>query len=79
MTVNTPSKVSAHSKRIAASIMALITRRGPEKSICPSEVARALFPSDWRLHMQAVRDEAWALAAQHRLVVTQVTSHRTPI
>jgi hypothetical protein len=60
-------------QRIAASIMSFIARRGPEKSICPSEVARALFPSDWRLHMQAVRDTAWALAAERKLLVTQVS------
>ena len=66
-----PSAASDH-QRINASIMSLIKRRGPTKSICPSEVARALFPSSWRLHMQAVRQQAWALAAEGRLVVTQV-------
>jgi hypothetical protein len=61
---------------IAASILSLVHRRGPDKSICPSEVARALFPGDWRRQMQAVRDVAWALVAERKLVVTQVRRRR---
>ncbi len=58
--------------RIAASILSLVERRGPDKSICPSEVARALFPGNWRAQMQAVRDVAWTLVAERKLAVTQV-------
>jgi hypothetical protein len=56
--------------------LSLVHRRGPDKSICPSEVARSLFPGDWRRQMQAVRDVAWALVAERKLVVTQVRRRR---
>ena len=35
--------------------MELVTDRGPEKSICPSEVARALGGEEWRQLMDDVR------------------------
>ena len=41
------------------------------KTICPSEVARALWPDDWREHMEAVRIEAQRLVEDHRLRITQ--------
>jgi hypothetical protein len=69
------------SLRIAECILTLAARRGPDKSICPSEAARALCAGSWRQLMQAVRDAAWELVAQGRLVVTQVRSARfgTPL
>jgi len=39
---------------IEATILALTTQRGPAKSICPSEVARALRP-DWQPLLTEVR------------------------
>lgn len=48
---------------LTAEILRQTQARGPEKSICPSEVARALDPGDWRRHMHAVRAAAAALAA----------------
>lgn len=47
---------------IEATILALITQRGPAKSICPSEVARALRP-DWQPMLGEVRRAACRLAA----------------
>jgi hypothetical protein len=47
---------------IEATILALITQRGPAKSICPSEVARALRP-DWQPLLGEVRRAACRLAA----------------
>ena len=55
---------------IAAEILARVAARGPGRSICPSEVARALSP-DWRSLMEAVRDEARRLAAEGRIEITQ--------
>lgn len=52
-------------------ILAHLTARGPGKSICPSEVARAQAPANWRAHMPAVRDAARQLARDGRLRVTQ--------
>ena len=42
------------SERIRALILDLALRRGREKSLCPSEVAKALDP-DWRPRMAEVR------------------------
>ena len=46
-------------------------RRGEAKTFCPSEVARALYPEDWRTHMDEVRAEAQRLADAGRLRITQ--------
>jgi hypothetical protein len=54
------------SARIEAEIVRLVTERGGEKSICPSEVARALDP-EWRSMMTAVRRAAMRLAAAGRI------------
>ncbi len=57
--------------RIAAEILRLVTERGPDKSICPSEVARALAPDDqdttWRPLMSPVRRVATAMAVAGRI------------
>ena len=49
---------------IEASIIALTTARGPDKSICPSEVARALHPAPdgWQALLTPVRQAAARLA-----------------
>lgn len=54
---------------LEAEILRLTALRGPEKSICPSEVARALDPEGWRRHMQAVRAAAAALAGAGRIEI----------
>lgn len=56
---------------LAAAILAHLTARGPDKSVCLSEVARAHVPDDWRAHMPAVREAARGLAREGRLRVTQ--------
>jgi hypothetical protein len=56
---------------IPQTILAMATQRGPDKSTCPSEVARALFPEDWRKHMQEVRDAAIELHIQGKVTITQ--------
>ena len=47
---------------IEATILALTAQRGPAKSICPSEVARALQPN-WQSLLSEVRWVACRLAA----------------
>lgn len=54
---------------LEAEILRLTALRGPEKSICPSEVARALDPEGWRRHLHAVRAAAAALAAAGRVEI----------
>jgi hypothetical protein len=54
---------------IAEEILRQAALRGPAKSICPSEVARALAPEGWRPLMGPVRDAATALARTGRIEI----------
>ncbi|EJE53117.1 Protein of unknown function (DUF3253) [Acidovorax sp. CF316] len=59
---------------IERAILALLDGRAPGKTICPSEVARALAgdaPAQWRPMMPAVRAAADLLAREGRLRVLQ--------
>lgn len=56
---------------IPGAILSLTGRRGPDKSTCPSEIARLLFPQDWRRHMEEVRNAAVDLHRQGKVVITQ--------
>lgn len=58
-------------EKIAESILATATHRGPEKSTCPSEIARMLFPNDWRKHMEDVRTVAIDLHHKGSVLITQ--------
>ncbi len=53
---------------IEATLLGLVDARGPEKSICPSEVARALAP-EWQSLMGAVRRVAVRLAQAGRIEI----------
>ncbi|WP_245686685.1 DUF3253 domain-containing protein [Paracoccus tibetensis] len=55
---------------LRAAILAQAARLRPGTTCCPSEIARALSV-DWRPLMAPLRAEAFALAADGRLVVTQ--------
>lgn len=56
---------------ILETILSTATIRGPEKSFCPSEIARMLYPDDWRKHMKDVVDVAIDLHNQGKVVITQ--------
>jgi hypothetical protein len=56
---------------ISATILVVASNRGPQKSTCPSEIARMLFPDDWRKHMKDVVDVAIDLHNQGKVVITQ--------
>ncbi|MEM6723158.1 MAG: DUF3253 domain-containing protein [Bacteroidota bacterium] len=58
-------------QKIRYHILLLLQQRGMEKSICPSDVARYLFPEDWREHMEAVRMVAKKLAKEGLIRITQ--------
>jgi hypothetical protein len=59
-------------KRARDAILELLDARGPEKTICPSEAARALAgDADFRPYMDPVRDAAAKLADAGRIEVTQ--------
>lgn len=52
---------------IRDTIIALCAARGDGKSICPSDVARALDAAGWRAHLSRVRSVAADLARQGRI------------
>ena len=56
--------------QIEHSMQELLDRRAP-KTICPSEVARAVGDESWRDLMEPVRQVAWRLAGEGELEVTQ--------
>ncbi len=57
---------------IRAAILGLLDRRGPGKTICPSDAARALAGDEgFRALMAPVRATAAALRAEGALEVTQ--------
>jgi len=63
---------------IRRATMRLVQERGPTKTICPSEVARQVAPSDWRPLLDRVRDQAAVLAEQGQLYVEQEGSPVDP-
>ncbi|MEL6287215.1 MAG: DUF3253 domain-containing protein [Pseudomonadota bacterium] len=70
------AKGSPTAEEISAVILALTRTRGPEKSICPSEAARALVSHGadddaWRPLMPAVRAQAVVLARTGAIEITQ--------
>ncbi|MGF1659814.1 MAG: DUF3253 domain-containing protein [Rubrimonas sp.] len=57
-------------RAVEAAILSAVAARGAGKSVCPSEVARALA-ADWRPLMPEVRAAAARLAARGALRVTR--------
>lgn len=62
--------MKVHSK-IYQTILETASKRGAEKSTCPSEIARMLFADDWRRHMNEIVDVAIDLQNQGKIWVTQ--------
>jgi hypothetical protein len=57
---------------IAETILKLVAERGPDKTICPSEAARAVggpHPDGWGPLMQPVRRVAVRLALEGRITI----------
>ncbi|MEO0500602.1 MAG: DUF3253 domain-containing protein [Pseudomonadota bacterium] len=67
----TGSTLSTNDGRVRDLLLTLAAERGTEKTYCPSEAARRLWPEDWRDHMDDVRRVAALLIAERRLVATQ--------
>jgi hypothetical protein len=63
--------VSEKQTIISQSILAMATERGADKTICPSEVARALFDTHWRKHMDEVRQAAIVLQQNGKVLITK--------
>ncbi len=62
--------------RIRATIFSLITKRGVDATICPSEAARVVGSPDWRPLMDRVRAVATQLARAGDVVIS---SSGTPV
>ena len=56
---------------VRSAILTLTQQRGPRKSICPSEAAKAACPDEWRSQMEHVRQVARELAAEGRIIFLQ--------
>lgn len=58
-------------QRLRAAILDLTRQRGPQKTICPSDAARAVGGDTWRELMDQARDVARDLARAGDVVITQ--------
>lgn len=56
---------------IKQAILSAANERGAFKTTCPSEIARTLFPDDWRNHMSEIRDAAIDLQNQGKVIILQ--------
>lgn len=65
-----PSDAGRH-QRLTAVVSALTHHRGPDRSICPSDAARAIGGEDWRDLMEPAREAARQLARTGQVVITQ--------
>lgn len=64
--------MSTNSRLIETTIRGLLVTHGPSKTICPSEVARAIAGKDekeWRLLMKPVRAVAVSLTKKGALTI----------
>lgn len=61
----------ANAASIEGTIIALLRERDGDATICPSEVARAMFPDDWRTRMEAVRRVARKMEGKGTVVGKQ--------
>lgn len=64
--------MKADDETIAGTLLELVAARGPGKTVCPSEVARALggpHPDGWGPLMQPVRRVAVRLAKAGRIAI----------
>jgi hypothetical protein len=57
--------------RLEAAILELARQRGPAKTICPSDAARAVGGEHWRDLMDDARDIARQLARAGQVEITQ--------
>lgn len=69
--MTSPPKAPPVASPIAQTAFALLSAREPGKTICPSEVARALDLTDWRRLLPQVRATAVGLARAGRLEITR--------
>ena len=64
-------KVGMKDTELEEAILKLLAARGRDKTICPSEAARAVAPEGWEGLMEASRAAARRLVATGKIVITQ--------
>ena len=67
----TPIRPTPTDVALESAILELLSHRGEEKTICPSEAARLVDPEGWEQHMERARDAARRLVARGAIVITQ--------
>lgn len=65
-----PSAAGAR-ERLTAAVLALACHRAPDRTICPSDAARAIGGERWRDRMDDARSVARALARDGRVEISQ--------
>lgn len=60
-----------HRARLEAAILALVHHRGPDRTICPSDAARAVGGDDWRSILPGARAVARELAESGQVRILQ--------
>lgn len=67
-------------EKIRQTILELVEAGGPKKTICPSEVAKALDPEEdkWRRNLKTIRREAFNLAREGQIVVRRKGKIQNP-
>lgn len=63
--------VPADGDELRATILRMARERGPAKTICPSDAARAVGGDGWRELMDGARDAARELARAGEVEITQ--------
>jgi len=63
--------IEADRRSLEQLIVELLAHRAPAETMCPSEVAKAASPDEWRILMPAVRSAACRLAATRTIQITQ--------
>jgi hypothetical protein len=63
--------IEVSQQRLRETILDMARERGPAKSICPSDAARAVGGDNWRDLMDDARDAARDLAKAGEVVITQ--------
>ncbi|KAA0023885.1 DUF3253 domain-containing protein [Antrihabitans cavernicola] len=63
--------MSSSDRELESAIRNLLASRAADSSICPSDVARAIAPKDWRPLMEPVRAAARRLMSAGEVRITQ--------
>jgi hypothetical protein len=66
-----PAGFTSRVSDLRTTILVLARQRGPEKTICPSDAARAVDPEHWRDLMDDAREAARELARDGEVEITQ--------